>query len=376
MSAQAPVGTTLAILERTLKVMSAVQARIHYSFKKELCLLRDIIRDYTPDEYGYEPVEGSRRAKQADYDNVDVIPVSDPNAATMAQKVTQYQAALQLAQGAPQLYNLPYLHRQMLDVLGIKNANKLVKLPEDQRPEDPITENQNVLMMKPVKAFLYQDHQAHIAVHQAAMQDPKILQLIGQNPNAQAMQSAMQAHINEHIAYEYRKQMEEQMGMTLPFHPDEDDADQRAIPPEMEVKISQLAAQASQVLLQRDKTEIAAKQAQQAAQDPIIQMQMQELKIKQMEVDIKNRKLAADSAAKADQLDIEKQRIESQEKIAGMNATLKAQKDQQDRMAKQEEAGARLGVDMAKTKQQLDYQKEQAFHNRQAQSQKPQKGNK
>jgi hypothetical protein len=379
MSAQAPVGTTLAILERTLKVMSAVQARIHYSFKKELCLLRDIIRDYTPDQYSYEPVEGPRRAKQADYDNVDVIPVSDPNAATMAQKVTQYQAALQLAQGAPQLYNLPYLHRQMLDVLGIKNANKLVKLPEDQRPEDPITENQNVLMMKPVKAFLYQDHQAHIVVHQAAMQDPKIAKLLGQNPNAQAMMSAMQAHINEHIAYEYRKQMEEQMGVTLPFHPDEDDADERAIPEDMEVQISQLAAQASQVLLQRDKTEMAAQQAQQAAQDPIIQMQMQELKIKQMEVDIKNRKLAADSAAKVDQLEIEKQRIESQEKIAGMNATLKSQKDREDRLAKQEEAGARLGVDLAKTRQQIDHQTNQANQNRQFQqqrSQKPQKGNK
>jgi hypothetical protein len=375
MSAQAPVGTTLAILERTLKVMSAVQARIHYSFKKELCLLRDIIRDYTPDEYSYEPVEGPRRAKQADYDNVDVIPVSDPNAATMAQKVTQYQAALQLAQGAPQLYNLPYLHRQMLDVLGIKNANKLVKLPEDQRPEDPISENQNVLMMKPVKAFLYQDHQAHIVVHQAAMQDPKIAKLLGQNPNAQAMMAAMQAHINEHIAYEYRKQMEEQMGVTLPFHPDEDDADERAIPEAMEVQISQLAAQASQVILQRDKTEMAAQQAQQAAQDPIIQMQMQELQIKQMEVDIKNRKLAADSAAKADQLEIEKQRIESQEKIAGMNATLKAQKDREDRMAKQEEAGARLGVDLAKTKQQLDYQNRQS-QQQQQKPQKPQKGNK
>jgi hypothetical protein len=380
MSAQAPVGTTLAILERTLKVMSAVQARIHYSFKKELCLLRDIIRDYTPDEYSYEPVEGPRRAKQADYDNVDVIPVSDPNAATMAQKVTQYQAALQLAQGAPQLYNLPYLHRQMLDVLGIKNANKLVKLPEDQRPEDPISENQNILMMKPVKAFLYQDHQAHIVVHQAAMQDPKIMKLVGQNPNAQAMQAAMQAHINEHIAYEYRKQMEEQMGVTLPFHPDEDDVDERTIPEDMEVQISQLAAQASQVILQRDKTEMAAQQAQQAAQDPIIQMQMQELKIKQMEVDIKNRKLVADSAAKADQLEIEKQRIESQEKIAGMNASLKSQKDQQDRLAKQEEAGARLGVDLAKTRQQIEHQKDQAYQNRQSQqqkqSQKPQKGNK
>jgi hypothetical protein len=193
------------------------------------------------------------------------------------------------------------------------------------------------------------------------------------------MQAAMQAHINEHIAYEYRKQMEEQMGVTLPFHPDEDDADERAIPEDMEVQISQLAAQASQVILQRDKTEMAAQQAQQAAQDPIIQMQMQELKIKQMEVDIKNRKLVADSAAKADQLEIEKQRIESQEKIAGMNASLKSQKDQQDRLAKQEEAGARLGVDLAKTRQQIDYQKDQANQNRQSQqqkSQKPQKGNK
>ena len=379
MSAQAPVGTTLAILERTLKVMSAVQARIHYSFKKELCLLRDIIRDYTPDEYSYEPVEGSRRAKKEDYDNVDVIPVSDPNAATMAQKVTQYQAALQLAQGAPQLYNLPYLHRQMLDVLGIKNANKLVKLPEDQKPEDPITENQNVLMMKPVKAFLYQDHQAHIAVHQSAMQDPKILKLVGQNPNAQAMMSAMQSHINEHIAYEYRKQMEEQMGMTLPFHPDEDDADQRAIPADMEVKISQLAAKASQVLLQRDKTEMAAQAAQQAAQDPIVQMQMQELQIKKMEAEIKAKKLAADSAGKADQIQVELARIQSQERIAGLQTGTKVQKDKMDAAMKMKLEGMKIGVDVAKTKDQLDMQKEQAYQNRQtqqqAQSKKPQKGN-
>jgi hypothetical protein len=371
MSAQAPVGTTLAILERTLKVMSAVQARIHYSFKKELCLLRDIIRDYTPDEYSYEPIEGSRRAKKEDYDNCDVIPVSDPNAATMAQKVTQYQAALQLAQGAPQLYNLPYLHRQMLDVLGIKNASKLVKLPEDQRPEDPITENQNILMMKPVKAFLYQDHQAHIAVHQAAMQDPKILQLVGQNPNAQAMMAAMQAHINEHIAYEYRKQMEEQMGMELPFHPDEDDADERAIPAEMEIRISQLAAQASQVLLQRDKTEMAAKAAQQAAQDPIVQMQMQELQIKKQEADIKAKKLAADSAAKADQLRIEEQRIASQERIAGMQIGAKAQNDKMQLATKTKMEGVRMGIDVAKTKDQMRLQERQS---QQQQSQKPQKG--
>jgi hypothetical protein len=359
MSAQAPVGTTLAILERTLKVMSAVQARIHYSLKDELKLLRDIIRDYTPDEYTYEPTEGPARAKKSDYDDCDVIPVSDPNASTMAQKIVQYQAVLQLAQGAPQLYNLPLLHRQMLDVLGIKNANKLVKLPEDQVPEDPISENQNLLMMKPVKAFLYQDHQAHITCHMSAMKDPKIMQLVGQNPQAQAMQAAMMAHINEHIAYEYRKQMETQMGFELPFHPDEEDSDERAMPEMLEVAISQKAAIASQQLLQRDTAEIQAQQAQQAAQDPIIQMQQQELQIKQMEVDIKNRKLIADATAKADQLAIERERILSQEKIAGMNAQIKVISDDKTRQAKAEEMGAKLGIDMAKTKEQFNLQRSQ-----------------
>ena len=359
MSAQAPVGTTLAILERTLKVMSAVQARIHYSLKEELKLLRDIIRDYTPDKYTYEPTEGPARAKKSDYDDCDVIPVSDPNASTMAQKIVQYQAVLQLAQGAPQLYNLPLLHRQMLDVLGIKNANKLVKLPEDQVPEDPISENQNLLMMKPVKAFLYQDHQAHITCHMSAMKDPKIMQLVGQNPQAQAMQAAMMAHINEHIAYEYRKQMETQMGFELPFHPDEEDSDERAMPEMLEVAISQKAAIASQQLLQRDTAEIQAQQAQQAAQDPIIQMQQQELQIKQMEVDIKNRKLIADATAKADQLAIERERILSQEKIAGMNAQIKVISDDKTRQAKAEEMGAKLGIDMAKTKEQFNLQRSQ-----------------
>jgi hypothetical protein len=358
MSAQAPVGTTLAILERTLKVMSAVQARIHYSLKEELKLLRDIIRDYTPDEYTYEPNEGPARAKKTDYDDCDVIPVSDPNASTMAQKIVQYQAVLQLAQGAPQLYNLPLLHRQMLDVLGIKNANKLVKLPEDQVPEDPISENQNLLMMKPVKAFLYQDHQAHITVHMSAMKDPKIMQLVGQNPQAQAMQGAMMAHINEHIAYEYRKQMETQMGLELPYHPDDDQED-RAMPEMLEVAISQKAAIASQQLLQRDTQEIQAQQAQQAQQDPIIQMQQQELQIKQMEVDIKNRRLIADSTAKADQLNIERERILSQEKIAGMNAQIKVLSEDKTRQAKAEEMGAKLGIDMAKTKEQFNIQRSQ-----------------
>jgi len=359
MSGQAPVGTTLAILERTLKVMSAVQARIHYSLKEELKLLRDIIRDYTPDEYDYEPQEGPARAKKSDYDDCDVIPVSDPNASTMAQKIVQYQAVLQLAQGAPQLYNLPLLHRQMLDVLGIKNANKLVKLPEDQVPEDPVSENANILMMKPVKAFLYQDHPAHIQVHMAAMKDPKIMQLVGQNPQAQAMQAAMMAHINEHIAYEYRKQMEMQMGLELPFHPDETDQEERQMPEMLEVAISQRAAMAAQQLLQRNTQEQQAQQAQQAAQDPIIQMQQQELQIKQAEVDIKNRKLMADAAAKADQLAIERERIKSQEMIAGMNAQIKVAQEDKGRAAKEQEIGAKLGIDLAKSKAQMMQQNRQ-----------------
>ena len=274
----------------------------------------------------------------------------------MAQKITQYQAVLQLAQGAPQIYNLPKLHRQMLDVLGIKNASQLVKLPEDQKPCDPITENQNVLMMKPVKAFLYQDHQAHIAVHMAAMQDPKIMQLVGQNPNAQAMQSAMQAHINEHIAYEYRKQMEAEMDLDLPFHPEEEDSEQIGIPPEIEVRISQLAAKAANTLLQRDTQEMQAKQAQQAQQDPIVQMQMQELQLKAKEVDIKQKKLAADAAGKADQIEIEKARIQAQKEIAAMQVGAKAQKDQMDNESKQHLEGMRIGVDIAKTKDQMRMQ--------------------
>jgi hypothetical protein len=271
----------------------------------------------------------------------------------MAQKIVQYQAVLQLAQGAPQLYNLPLLHRQMLDVLGIKNANKLVKLPEDQVPEDPVSENANILMMKPVKAFLYQDHPAHIQVHMAAMKDPKIMQLVGQNPQAQNMQAAMLAHINEHIAYEYRKQMEMEMGLELPFHPDETDQSERQMPEMLEVAISQRAAMAAQQLLQRNTQEQQAQQAQQAQQDPIVQMQQQELQIKQMEVDIKNRKLMADSAAKADQLAIERERIKSQEMIAGMNAQIKVAQEDKGRAAKEQEIGAKLGIDLAKSKAQM-----------------------
>ena len=327
MSANTPVGTTLAILERTLKVMSAVQARVHYSMKQELQLLRDIIRDYTPPDYDYQPDVGDRFAKKSDYDNVDVIPVSDPNAATMSQKVVQYQAVLQLAQQAPQIYDMPQLHRQMLDVLGIKNAKKLVKLEEDQVPEDPITENMNILNMKPVKAFMYQDHQAHIQVHMNALKDPKMAALIGQNPNAQAIGAAAMAHINQHLAFEYRKQMEETMGIQLPNPEDEDN---EGIPREMEVQISAMAAQASNVLLNRNQTEIAAQQAQQAAQDPVIQMQAQELQLKQAEEQRKAKKDQDDAQLKLEQLQVERERIASQERIAGAQILAKTEKDAMD----------------------------------------------
>lgn len=352
MSANSPVGTTLAILERTLKVMSAVQARIHFSMKQELKLLKVIIADYTPEDYDYEPTEGSRRAKRSDYDNVDVIPVSDPNAATMAQKIVQYQAVLQLAQSAPQMYNMPLLHRQMLDVLGIKNANKLIPMEEDQKPTDPISENQNVLMMKPVKAFLYQDHQAHIMVHMSAMKDPKILQLLQGNPMAQQLQAAMMAHINEHLGFEYRKQMEKQLGMTLPPQHDES-GEETHMSPEIEARLSPMLAQAAQQLLQTNQAEMAQQQAQQQAQDPIIQMQQQELALKAQEVEIKQKRLMVDAGAKENQQQIELERISAQERIAAMQIGAKAEGDKMRISAEQEAEGLRVGVDMAKHKSKL-----------------------
>jgi len=312
MSAQAPVGTTLAILERTLKTMSAVQARIHYSMKQELVLLRDIIRDYTPDEYSYDPDEGDRKAKKSDYDDVDVIPVSDPNASTMAQKIVQYQAVMQLAQGSPQLYNMPLLHRQMLDVLGVKEASKLVPMDEDQKPMDPVSENQNVLMMKPVKAFAYQDHQAHIMVHMSAMQDPKIQQLLQGNPMAQQLASAMMAHINEHLGFEYRKQIEQQLGFSLPPQKDEAGEDIH-LQPEVEAKLAPLLAQASQRLLQQNQQQVAQQKAQQQAQDPLVQMQMQELQIKAQDQQRKAAKDQQDAQLKQQQIQVERERIAAQQ---------------------------------------------------------------
>ena len=317
MSANSPVGTTLAILERTLKVMSAVQARIHYAMKQEFKLLKVIIRDYTPEKYSYEPEEGDRKAKQSDYDNVEVIPVSDPNAATMAQKVVQYQAVMQMAQGAPQLYDLPYLHRQMLEVLGVKNVNKLVPGDTDeQKPVDPVSENMNVLNGKPVKAFISQDHESHITVHTSALQDPQIAQIMGQNPNAQGIIAAMNAHILEHLAFAYRQKIEEAAGVPYP-------APDQPIDENTEIAVSRLAAAAAKQVLAQGQAQQAQQQAQQAAQDPIVQMQMQELQIKQKANEIKEKQMGVDAAAKNDQMELEKERIAAQERIAGLQVGAK-----------------------------------------------------
>ena len=349
MSAQSPVGTTLAILERTLKVMSAVQARIHYAMKQEFKLLRDIIRDYTPEDYSYEPEEGSRRAKQSDYDDVEVIPVSDPNAATMSQKVVQYQAVMQLAQQAPQLYDLPYLHRQMLEVLGIKNAAKLVPMQDDQKPRDPVSENMDVLKGKPLKAFAYQDHEAHIKTHQSFMQDPMTAQMIGQNPMANQMMAALQSHIAEHFGYMYRNQIEQQVGAPIPTFDDD-----REIPQDIEFALSRLVAQASQQLLQQNQAAAAQQQAQAQAQDPIIQMQMQELQLKGQDLQRKALKDKTDAQLKAQQQEIERQRIQSQEKIAEATAMVKATAEDEKLKIKKGEILTRAAADDERIKLERD----------------------
>jgi hypothetical protein len=361
MSSQAPVGTTLAILERTLKTMSAVQARVHYSMKQELGLLKEIIAAYTPDEYSYEPVEGHRYAKRSDYDDVDVIPVSDPNASTMAQKIVQYQAVFQLAQQAPNLFNMPLLYRQMLDVIGIKEAEKLVPMDEDQKPTDPISENQNVLKGKPVKAFDYQDHRAHITVHMAAMQDPMIQQLLQNNPMAQQMQASMMSHINDHLGMEYRKQIELQLGFNLPVNKDES-GDDVHINPEVEARLSPLLAQAAQRLLAQNSQQMAQQEAEKAAQDPVVQMQQAELAIKQAE---QQRKVAKDqvdaqlrqqqqqieAARIAAQTMMEKEKLETQRKLEALRTAAEMRDGR-------EKEVMRLGADVAKQLSSQAHQKE------------------
>jgi len=313
MSSQAPVGTTLAILERTLKVMSAVQARVHYSLKQELKLLKKIIAEYTPEEYSYEPDEGSRFAKKSDYDDVDVIPVSDPNASTMAQKIVQYQAVMQLAAQSPNLFNMPLLYRQMLDVLSIKDAQKLVPLPEDMKPKDPVTENQDILMLKPAKAFSYQNHKAHIQVHMSPMQDPMIMQMLQGNPQAPQMQAAMQAHIAEHLGMQYRIEIEQRLGISLPPQYDES-GEENPMDPALEAKLAPLLAQAAQQVLQQNQAQAAQQQAMQQAQDPMLQLQQREVAIKEADQQRKAQKDMADAQLKAAQIATENKRIESQTK--------------------------------------------------------------
>jgi len=353
MSANSPVGTTLAILERTLKVMSAVQARIYYAMKQEFKLLKGIIRDYTPEEYSYDPEVGDRRAKQADYDNVDVIPVSDPNAATMSQKVVQYQAVMQMAQSNPQIYDQVELNKQMLEVLGVKNISKLIPSSDDQKPKDPVSENMNIINGKPVKAFIYQDHQAHIAVHMTAMQDPKILQMVGQNPQANAIQAAAMSHINEHVAFEYRKQLEEQLGVPLPK------ADE-TLPEDVEFELSKLMAEAAKKLSAKSASEAQQQQAQQQQQDPIIQMQQQELQLKAQDLQIKQQKTMADIQADQARLELDKMRIESQERIAGAQLGASAVMDDKQLEAKQLLEGTKIGIEAVRANDQLEHQKEQS----------------
>jgi hypothetical protein len=327
--------------------------------KQEFKLLKGIIRDYTPEEYSYDPEVGDRRAKQADYDNVDVIPVSDPNAATMSQKVVQYQAVMQMAQANPQIYDLPELNRQMLEVLGVKNIGKLIPNSEDQKPKDPVSENMAIINGKPVKAFIYQDHEAHITVHMAAMQDPKIMQIVGQNPMASQIQAAAMAHINEHIAFEYRKQIEEQLGVPLP-NPDEN------LPEDVEVQLSRLTADAANKLLQKDQAEVQQQQIQQQQQDPLIQMQQQELAIKQQESQAKAQKMMADTQIdqqKVDlekaKLELEKAKIESEQKLNAMEMTAKVTMDKKKLESKQALDGVRIGLEAESKKQELNLKKEQ-----------------
>jgi len=377
MSAQAPVGTTLALIERNLKVMSAVQARMHFAMKQELKLLAIMIRDHASASYDYEPEDGHIHARKEDYSYVEIIPVSDPNASTLAQRVVQYQAVIQLAQMAPQIYNLPKLHRQMLDVLNIKQADELVPLDDDQKPVDPISENMNILNGKPVKAFIYQDHEAHIRVHMAAMQDPKMMEVMGQNPQAQMLMQAANAHITEHVAFAYRDQLQRQMGVTLP-------APDAELPEDVEVQLSRLSAEASGQLLGKHMAEAQAQKNAQMQEDPVIQMQQAELQIKQQELQLKTQKLQLDAASEADKMAFEREKLAAELEKEGLRVgaqtaaerakletqqqleILKAGQRAEEMQARQQAEGMRMGVDVAKAKAQMQVQRD---------LQQPKKGN-
>ena len=381
MSNQAPVGSTLALLERTLKVMTAVQARVHYSFKQELRLIADIVRDDSPanEEYSYDvDAAQGRKAKYEDYRHVEIIPVSDPNASTMSQRVVQYQAVLQLSASAPQIYDLPELHKQMLHVLGIKNIEKLIPTSKDQKPVDPVQENQNVLTGKPVKAFAYQNHEAHIKVHTSAAQDPQIQKLIGQNPQAQVIQGALMAHITEHVAYSYRNKMSQALG--VPMLDSEE-----GLTPEMEYQFSQLLAQAAPQVLAQSQALVAQDQAKQNAQDPIIQMQQKELQIKEQEVQQKGQLAQAelqlkaqeaqqknqlaqaelqrkstkdqiDAAGRADDIRVREETLKAKQEYDGTKLGVEIKKHQEEQQSQQERDGVRMGIDIAKNKAQMSAQ--------------------
>jgi hypothetical protein len=343
MSANAPVGTTLALLERTLKPMAAVQARVHYAMKQEFKLLKAIMAEHASEEYSYEPIRGEVTARVADYMAVDVIPVSDPNSSTMAQRVVQYQAVLQMAQSAPQIYDLPQLHRQMIEVLGVKNADKLVPTTDDIRPTDPVSENMNNLNGKPMKAFIYQDHDAHMAAHQAFMKDPMIAQVMGQNPQAQRMAAALQAHIAEHLAFKYRKEMETKLGAPLP-NPNAE------LPEDMEVNLARLMAQAGTQLSQQNQQQAAQQQAQQKAQDPVVQMQQAELQIKQQDLQRKAQKDQMDSQAKQAEIALKAQENQVDAQVQQAELAIKQQELQIDA----QKAGAKLAADRRKDNTKLD----------------------
>jgi hypothetical protein len=349
MSAQAPVGTTLALLERQLKVMTAVQARVHFALKQEFKLLKNIIRDYTDPDYTYNPEYGTRKAKKADYDKVDIIPVSDPNAATMSQRVIQYQAVIQMAQMAPDIYNLPELHRGMLSVLGIKNAEKLVPIEEDMKPIDPVQENQNALKGTPLKAFLHQDHASHIQVHMMLLQDPMIQQFIGQNPQAPKIMGAITAHIAEHVGYQMRQKIEQQLGMPLP-------PEDEKLPPQVEIALSGMMAQAAQQVMMQNQAQAAQAQAQQQMQDPVLQIQMQELQLKQQELELKKQKIMMDAAAKADAQALKEQEVSGKLELDALRTGAQIKESEFKQQFEQERAGLQMGADIAKSKAEMAIQ--------------------
>lgn len=344
MGAQAPVGTTLALLERNMKVMSGIQHRLHAAMKQELRLLARVIRDFMGPRYDYSEMEDFDRT--ADFSaGVDVIPVSDPNAATTAQRIMQYQAALQLSQQAPQLYDMGKLHRQMLEVLGIKDAAEIVKLPDEIKPKDPVAENMAILKQEPVKAFLYQDHEAHIAVHMAAAQDPKLMQIVGQSPFAGAIQNAMAAHITEHVAMAYRKQLEQQLGVPLP-------AEDEPLPEDIELELSRLTAQAAGKLLQQNQAQAAQEQAQKQAQDPLTQIQQKELQIKEFEAkadaELKAKKLELEMMKALDNADLQRQRLAAENQREGARLGVKVAGDLVNASRQDKNEGVRMGIDIAK----------------------------